>query len=185
MHDIPVLTTERLRLRGHTVADYAASSKMWADPEVTRYIGGKPSSASQTWQRVLGYAGHWALMNFGYWVVEESASSRFAGEVGFADFKRDIDASMREVPELGWAFAPEFHGKGYATEAVRAALAWSDRHFEQPRTVCLISPENAASIRVAGKCGFAEFGRSRLNTAPVVLFERFRPYIPRTRVRNA
>ncbi|GAC1538838.1 MAG: GNAT family N-acetyltransferase [Candidatus Velthaea sp.] len=175
MLDIPVLTTERLRLRAHALDDFDASCRMWADPMVTRYIGGKPSTAQQTWQRILGYAGHWKLLNFGYWVVEETASGRFAGEIGFANFKRNIDASMRDIPELGWALAPEFHGKGYATEALRTVIGWGDKRFTTPRTVCLINPENAPSLSVAAKCGYTQIGRSTLNDSPVLLFERHRP----------
>ena len=115
---------------------------MWSDPVVTRYIGGKPSTEQQTWSRLLGYAGHWALMGFGYWAIVEKSSGSFAGELGFANFRRDIAASMRDVPELGWALAARFHGKGYASEAVRAAVAWGDV-LRTARTVCLINTGNA------------------------------------------
>lgn len=148
---------------------------MWAHAQVTRYIGGKPSSPQQTWQRLLGYAGHWQLMNFGYWALEEAASGRFIGEVGFADFKRDLDPSMRDVPELGWALVPEAHGKGYATEALHAAIAWGDERLPSSRTVCLIDTDNLPSIRVAAKCGYFVFSQAALNGKPVLLFERFRP----------
>lgn len=145
---------------------------MWADPLVTRFIGGKPSTPQQTWMRVIAYAGHWSLLGFGYWAVEEKSSGTFAGELGFADFKRDIAPTMQNVPELGWAFAPPFHGRGYATEAVRAVTAWSDAHFADPRTVCLIGAGNIASIRVAEKCGYIEFARTTFNNEPTIFFER-------------
>jgi RimJ/RimL family protein N-acetyltransferase len=145
---------------------------MWSDPVVTRYISGKPSTEAKTWSRLLTYAGHWALLGFGYWAIEHKASQEFIGEVGFADFKRDIDPRMRNVPELGWAFASGFHGRGYATEAVRAVVAWGDARFGATRTVCLIHPDNLASIRVAEKCGFREFERTHWNDRPVMFFER-------------
>ena len=170
----PVLETPRLRLRAHRVEDYPASCAMWASPDVTRYIGGKPSSPQQTWQRLLSYAGHWQLLDFGYWVVEERAGGRFVGELGFANYERDIVASMRGVPELGWALVPEVRGRGYATEALGATIAWGDVRFPDPRTVCLISPQNAPSIRVAQKVGFAEFARTELGGQTVLLFERIR-----------
>ncbi len=145
---------------------------MWSDPVVTRYIGGKPSTEQQTWARLCGYVGHWALMGFGYWAIEEKSSGDFAGELGFANFHRDIAPSMRDVPELGWALAPRFHGKGYATEAVRAAVAWGDLRFRSARTVCLIGPENLASIRVAQKCGYGVFERTLFNDQPALFLER-------------
>jgi RimJ/RimL family protein N-acetyltransferase len=169
---VPPIETDRLRLRGHRLDDFADAFAMYSDPAVTRFIGGKPSTEQQTWSRLLGYAGHWALLRFGYWVVEEKASGRFAGELGFANFRRDIEPSMRDAPELGWVLASHAHGKGYATEALRAAIAWGDVRFERARTVCLINAENVASIRVADKCGYREFERGRFNDQPTIFFER-------------
>jgi len=169
---VPELETPRLKLRKHGLGDLEECRAMWADPVVTRFIGGKPSSPQQTWARLLGYAGHWALLRFGYWAVQEKATGAFAGEVGFADFKRDIAPSMRDCPELGWAFATRVHGKGIATEAVRAALAWGDEHLDAPRTVCLIDPGNAASIRVAEKCGYSIFERSTFGGNPILFLAR-------------
>jgi RimJ/RimL family protein N-acetyltransferase len=168
----PEIETQRLILRPHRVDDFDASFAMWRDPIVTRYIGGTPSGEQQAWSRLLNYAGHWALLGFGYWAVEEKVSREFIGELGFADFRRDIDPLMRNAPELGWAFASRVHGRGYATEAVGAVLTWSEARFESSRTVCLIHPENLASIRVAQKCGYREFKRQLFNDRPVVLFER-------------
>jgi RimJ/RimL family protein N-acetyltransferase len=171
----PVIETARLRLRAHRLEDFEDSFAMWSDPVVTRFIGGKPSTEQQAWSRLLGYAGHWPLMGFGYWAVEEKATGRFAGELGFANFKRDIAAPMRDVPELGWALAAPFHGQGYATEAVRAAVAWGDVRFDSARTVCLIDPENLASIRVAQKCGYAVFERTLFNERPTLFLARAGP----------
>lgn len=122
--------------------------------------------------RLLTYAGHWSLLGFGYWVLEERATGRFAGEVGFADFKRGLDPSLVGVPEVGWALAAEMHGRGFATEAVRAAVSWGDCNFRRDRTFCIIDPENAASIRVASKCGYGEVRRFDHNGKLTTLFER-------------
>lgn len=99
------------------------------------------------------------------------SDGRLAGEVGFADFKREIEPPI-DVAELGWVLVPRMHGKGYGTEAVRAALAWGDRHFGSARSVCLIAPENAPSIRVAEKCGYREILRTTYKDEPTLLFER-------------
>jgi RimJ/RimL family protein N-acetyltransferase len=151
---IPLIETERLILRAHRPDDFPACAKMWADPKVVRYIGGAPFTAEATWSRMLRYAGLWAWLGFGYWAVEEKASGEFAGELGFADFRRETVPPVEGAPEIGWAFASAFHGKGYATEAITAALAWGDRHLESPQTFCLIHPDNAASVHVAQKCGY-------------------------------
>lgn len=170
----PIIETERLVLRGHMPDDFAECAAMWGDPLVTRHIGGRPSTAEETWSRILRYAGMWTLLGFGYWVVRERESGCFVGEAGFADFRREITPSLGGAPEVGWALSPPAHGRGYATEAVRAALAWGDAHLAAPRSVCMISPGNAASIRVAEKCRFREFARATYKGEDTILFERRR-----------
>jgi RimJ/RimL family protein N-acetyltransferase len=175
----PALDTDRLTLRAHTLADAEDSAALWADPLVTRHIGGRPSTAEEAWARVLRYAGLWPLLGFGYWVVRERTSGRFVGEVGLADFRRDLTPPLGGAPEAGWVLAPWAHGRGLATEAVRAALAWADARVGAPRLVCLIAPENAASVRVAGKCGFREAARAAYKGADTLVFERPAPGAPR------
>ena len=172
---IPRIETERLVLRAHTRDDFEACAAMWADPIVTRYISGKASTEQEAWFRLLRYAGHWALMGFGYWAIEEKSTGVFAGEAGFADFKRAIEPSIQGTPELGWVLASSARGKGFATEAVRAAVAWGDAHIAAPRTVCIIDPENRASLRVAEKCGYREYARTQF-LGPTIMFERSRIY---------
>jgi len=173
--EVPVIETERLRLRGHCPEDFADCAAMWADPAVTHYIGGKPLSEEVAWARTLRGVGHWAWMGFGHWVVEEKATGSFAGEMGFSDWKREIVPSLKGIPELGWVLATRVHGKGYATEAVRAALAWGDENIKRAesalgRTACIIHPEHARSIRVAEKCGFKEVLRTTYKGEPTILF---------------
>ena len=127
---------------------------MWSDPDVVRYTIKELSSPQRTWSRILSYRGHWALLGFGYWAVQEKESDRFVGELGFADFKRAMIPSLEGTPELGWALAPWAHNKGYATEALRAAVAWGDGQFQSPRTVCIIHRDNRRSFRVAEKLGY-------------------------------
>jgi RimJ/RimL family protein N-acetyltransferase len=172
MGEIPNIETGRLRLRGHRVEDFAECAAMWGDPLVTRYIGGRPFTAEEVWARLLRYVGHWELLGFGFWLIEEKATGRFVGEAGLAEFQREIEPSIVGVPEMGWVLTPKFHGKGYATEAVRAAAAWGDGRFGAGRTVCLISPENLASARVAEKCGYRELTPAVYKGQPITMYER-------------
>ena len=170
--NVPILETERLRLRGHRLDDFPASVAMWADPIVTLHTTGKPQTPEDVWARLLRYVGHWAMLGFGLWAVEEKDSGEFIGELGFAEFKRQIEPSLDGMPEIGWVLAPRFHGKGYATEAARAAVAWGDEHFGAIKTVCLIQPQNLASIRVAEKFGYREYARSTYKEHDVIMLSR-------------
>src|SRR5258708_14997121 len=170
--EAPLLETERLRLRGHRLGDFAQCAAMWADPIVTRYIGGKPLTEEESWARLLRYVGHWLLLGFGYWVVEEKATGNYLGEAGFAEHQRDLQPSIKGIPEIGWVFFPDAHGKGFATEAIRAALAWSDQHFPSPKTACIIDTLNLPSLRVAEKCGYRELQHSTYHGQPIIVFVR-------------
>jgi RimJ/RimL family protein N-acetyltransferase len=168
---VPVIETERLRLRGHTLGDFEALAAMWADPAVVRFISGKPSTREESWARLLRYPGHWALLGYGFWAIEEKGSGAFVGEGGLADFKRDINPPV-SAPEQGWALAPAMHGKGYAHEAVSAMIAWGEAHFRRRDFVCMISPENAPSLKLAGKVGYREYARTTYKGDPTVLLRR-------------
>lgn len=179
---IPVLETARLRLRAHTREDFQAVARSWADPRVVRYIGGKPSTGQQSWNRLMHFRGHWELQGFGYWAVEEKSTGLYVGDVGIADFHREIEPSLEGLPELGWVLAPEAHGKGYATEAVCAAIAWGETHLpaligsgrplRERRMMAIIDTQHKGSIRVAEKCGFKECARTKFLDEPVIMFER-------------
>lgn len=147
---------------------------MWTDPNVTLYISGTPSTLPKTWSGMLAYVGHWTFMGFGYWLLEAKDSKKFVGEAGLADFKRDIAPAMRGSPEFGFALATHTHGKGYATEAGLAIVAWADAHLSHAKTVCLINPENTRSLRVAEKCGYRVFERGSFNGKPALFLERLR-----------
>ncbi len=112
----PVIETRRLKLRMWQESDIAANTAMLADSASGRFItaDGKPvTDAFVGWRNASVMAGHWALHGFGYFVVEEKSTGKFAGRVGpwfppgWPGF------------EVGWGIAREFRGKGYAVEATR------------------------------------------------------------------
>ena len=166
----PTLETARLRLRAHRPDDFAACRAIWSDPEVVRHIGGKPSTGEEAWRRLLTYAGLWSLLGFGYWAIEERASGQYIGDVGYAEFQRDIDPSLRGMLECGWVLARAAHGKGYASEAVSAIEAWRLANLPGCRAACIIAPGNVASIRVAEKAGLRLWCESTYHDQPTLIF---------------
>ena len=73
---------------------------------------------------------------------------------------------------MGWIFAREAQGRGYAIEAVQAALSWADEILRAPEITAIISPDNAPSIRVAEKAGFADRSEARYRDEMILLFRR-------------
>jgi RimJ/RimL family protein N-acetyltransferase len=170
----PVIETDRLRLRGHVASDLPQALPLWNDPIVTRFIGGRPYTREEVWQRLQRYAGSWVLLGHGFWAIEERATNKFIGEIGIMDAKREIDPPFGEDRELGWALTPETHGKGFASEALQTVLAWEKERFNAPCVVALIDPDNAPSIKLAKKFGFTERAHSEYKGVPTIQFERKR-----------
>jgi len=168
----PVLETDRLILRPHAMADFNAYVAMWANPEVARFISGKPRTREESWLRFPRHSGMWSLLGYGFWAIEEKATGRFVGEAGFHEARREIEPSIEGTPEAGWGIAPDVHGRGYATEVMQRVLDWGRLRFGATRCVCIIDPENVASLGVARKCGFREVLRTTYHGEPTILFER-------------
>jgi RimJ/RimL family protein N-acetyltransferase len=169
---IPVLATERLRLRSFRESDLEFQAAALADPEVVRHLGGAPFAREDSWRRMLAGPGLWAMLGYGYWAVERLQDGLYLGQVGFADFKRDITPSLEGLPEMGWIFAPHGQGQGYAAEAVAAALAWADQSLAHEQIVAIIAPENTPSIRLALKAGFREAEHTTYKGDPTLIFRR-------------
>jgi RimJ/RimL family protein N-acetyltransferase len=142
-----MIETERLLLRMPTVADVADPPPFLADPRVMDFLGGleDPRSVVQNW------LDGWRIFPAGKLIVETATGERI-GRVGlnFYDPVRWTRSSLPDArPELTWALAYEYWGKGYATEA---AAAVRDR-FSCTDLISLIDPRNIRSQRVAERLG--------------------------------
>lgn len=174
MNAIPILETPRLRLRAHAVSDFADCLTLWSDPDTVRFIGGVAQDEQAVWFRLLRYAGMWALIGYGYWAIEDRATGRYLGDGGLSESRRGI-ALLGDVPEIGWALAPDAAGRGLATEAALAIARWADTTLAAPVTRCIIDTGNVASLRVAEKLGYAEIGRAPSHGSEIIVLERGRP----------
>jgi len=144
---------------------------MLADPFVVRHLGGHTFRREDAWRRMVSASGFWDLLGYGYWAVEQ-LDGRWVGQVGFADFKRDLRPSIEGLPEMGWILARQAHGRGYASEAVAAALAWADANLSYTMFTAIIDRDNKASIRVAEKAGFGSTEQALYEGRPILLLRR-------------
>ena len=124
-------------------------------------------------QITLAAAALWQFMGYGYWSFLDRASGKFLGNGGLAWFDRGV-AGLEGVPEAGWAFIPDAWGKGLATEAMAAVLAWGDTALKAPEIRCIIDPGNRASRRVADKLGFRFLAVADEPMGRIELFSRQR-----------
>jgi RimJ/RimL family protein N-acetyltransferase len=169
---VPTIETARLRLRALRAEDLSGQAEMLADPRFVRHLGGHTFDREESWRKLLGGIGLWAVLGYGYWAVERREDGAFIGQVGFADYKRDMTPSIENMPEMGWVLAPAAHGQGFASEAVTAALGWATNALQGREIVAIIDPENMPSIRVAEKAGFDRRETATYKGSPILLFRR-------------
>jgi RimJ/RimL family protein N-acetyltransferase len=167
----PTIETERLLLRHIRPSDADYFAETHADEAVMRHIGG-PLGREDAWRRAMTGAGFWGVLGIGLWAVERRLDGRTIGHVGFFDFQRDMEPSIAGEPEMGWIFAPDGQGKGYATEAGRAALDWFDSTVGAVSIPALIDRGNQASMRLAERLGFERQPDAIYRGQPIAVFRR-------------
>ncbi|MBC5810452.1 MAG: GNAT family N-acetyltransferase [Candidatus Eremiobacteraeota bacterium] len=148
-----VAETERLRLRGFAAQDLAALVRIFGDPEVMRYIGlggtRAPEAARRTLERCAADA---RTEPFAIWSVERREAPGFIGWCGLAHVPDD------ERIEVAYLIDKPYWGRGYATEAARAALSFAFERANLDEIIALARAPNVASINVMRKLGMRDAG---------------------------
>jgi RimJ/RimL family protein N-acetyltransferase len=161
---IPKLETDRLILRGFVETDLDAYAEMCADPEVMRFIGGKPLSRAEAWRNMATIVGHWYLRGYGFWAVQERSSGEIVGRIGC--WQPEGWPGL----EVGWTLRRAFWGRGYATEAAKASVDYGFKNLEQSQIISLIDPNNHASQRVAERLGAKIIGTTPIFDRDVLIY---------------
>jgi RimJ/RimL family protein N-acetyltransferase len=159
----PVVETERLRLRPWRAADdLPALAAVNADAEVMRWVAPnrplRPDESAALLERIEA---HWREHGYGLWAVEPRANG--AGCIGFAGLA--IPSFLPEVlpaVEAGWRLDRAWWGRGLATEAARASIAYGFDTLGLRSVVSIIDAANERSLRVAEKLGMRR-GPDRLH----------------------
>ena len=152
------IETERLILRQIEVGDWRAIHRYASLPEVVRYLPHEPfteqdaSAFALRWSEQARQNDHWPEML----VAQRKADGRLIGHIPFERF-----SPRYRTREIGWVFAPEVHGQGYATEAARAVLDLAFGQLGLHRVVATCDPRNRASYRVMEKLGMRREGHHR------------------------
>jgi RimJ/RimL family protein N-acetyltransferase len=145
---VPVVSTERLLLRGFTQDDFEPFATIVSDPEVVRYLdNGEPITREECWRGMALFVGHWHLRGYGWWAVEDRESGDFLGRIGL------YNPEGWPGIEVGWLLRRDVWGAGLATEGARAALDFAFEVVGADHVISIIDAHNARSIRVAEKIG--------------------------------
>jgi ribosomal-protein-alanine N-acetyltransferase len=150
----PILTTNRLTLRPLTMADAGDLFAVFSDPAVVRYWSAEPwtsvSFAEDAIERALDSYREGTEVRFG---IELADTGRLIGTVNL----HHVFPQNRRC-EIGYALASPYWGKGYATEALAAALDYGFHELRLNRVEADIDPRNAASGAVLERLGFRKEG---------------------------
>jgi len=134
--------------------DIAAHYAVFSDPKVVRYWSGEPwtdiAQAEQSIAQTLEAYRDGSGLRFG---VELAETGELIGNVCLYQF---FEQNRR--CELGYALASAYWGKGYATEAIAAALDYGFRELGLNRVEADVDPQNKASTRVLENLGFRQEG---------------------------
>jgi RimJ/RimL family protein N-acetyltransferase len=144
------LTTERLRLRNWRADDLDAWFEMGRDPVVMEHF---PSqfTREQAESALLRNQAWIAEHGYGFWAVELIGGTPFIGFCGIKDVP--FEASFTPAIEVGWRVARPHWGKGYATEAARAALDYGFGTLALDEIVAFLLPANRRSAAVCDRLG--------------------------------
>jgi len=146
------LRTPRLLLRGWRDADLAPFAAMSADPAVMEFLLPlTETGAVEAWAARL--QAHWRDHGFGRWAVEIPGAADFIGVVGLAWIP--YAAHFTPAVEIAWRLARPYWGRGYATEAARAALDWGFGELGLAEIVAVTVPANLRSRAVMERLGMS------------------------------
>ena len=142
---IETLQTDRLVLRGWTLADFEPLADFLADEELCKHRGGAIGriEASNFMSMLVG---QWVLRGYGGYAIEKRSLKKVIGMTGLwhpYDFTE---------PELFWSIFRGYHGKGFATEAASAVRDWAIE-VKELSVMSFVSPENTPSIKLAERLG--------------------------------
>ena len=150
MRDTAELTTRRLRLRSWQPADAEPFAILNADPRTVQYVPG-PLSRRDSDAFLDRIEAHFRAEGFGLWALEVPGVTPFAGFVGL-NVPR-FAAHFVPCVEIGWRLAPDYWGRGYATEGARAALGFGFDRLQLDQIVSFTVPQNRASRLVMERIG--------------------------------
>lgn len=170
----PVILTDRLELHRPRADDLEGLYQLTADPETRRHLGPTEASMADSFSRLLRNVGSWSLYGYGVFVIRLKGQQSILGTCGVFRSYRGFGKGLDDVPEAGWIINADDWGKGYAREAMEAALAWFDAEHGPQRIACMIEEGHAVSERLAFSLGFAAYGRHdpEDESTSLILYER-------------
>jgi RimJ/RimL family protein N-acetyltransferase len=143
--------TDRLVLVPWSDEYFDDVARLCADPEAMRFItGGEPLSRETAAEILARTRALWDEHGFGPWAALEKGTGHWVGRIGLNLLD---DWPGPDKWEVGFELAPEFWGRGLATEGARRAIRYAWEQTSLDRVISVTAPDHLASRRVMEKCG--------------------------------
>lgn len=150
------VTAARLTYRKPHPGDVQRLFAIFGDPQTNLFNPAGPMTSLAEAQRLLNrWLEQWATQGYGWWAIARREAPQHI--IGFGGIAPLNYLTERRV-NLGYRFAVEAWGQGYATEVGRDALVLAFDTLGLPQVFGLVRPDHAASIRVLEKIGMQRFG---------------------------
>jgi [ribosomal protein S5]-alanine N-acetyltransferase len=159
-----MLHTSRLALRAWALDDIDELHALWTRPDVRRYLWDDETVSRERAEATVREFIAQEAEGTGGWMIVERETGALAG---FAALVRREPGD----PELLYGLAPDWWGRGLATEAARAVLAYAFGVLECARVIAATDAPNAASARVMERLGMRRTHRGLLNGRDTVCYE--------------
>ncbi|MFJ8434674.1 GNAT family N-acetyltransferase [Kitasatospora sp. NPDC094019] len=143
------LHTDRLLIRRWREADLATWAEMNVDPEVRQHLG-EPLTRERSDESVARFEADIDRRGYGWLAVEVRETGEFIGFAGLDDVDEEVPFTGVEI---GWRLARSAWGRGYATEAARAVLAFGFDTLGLPEILAVTTATNVRSQAVMTRLG--------------------------------
>jgi RimJ/RimL family protein N-acetyltransferase len=151
MTGIPVIETERLRLRGPKTSDFETFAA-FIGSDRARHVGG-PVARDQAWRGFCHLSGHWLHRGYSAFVFADKTTDAPFGMAG------PWNPEGWPEPEIAWSvWAPEAEGRGLAHEAALAGRAYAYGALGWATAISMIDPQNLRSQALARRMGCVQEG---------------------------
>ncbi|MDT9000639.1 GNAT family N-acetyltransferase [Paucibacter sp. APW11] len=162
-----ILHTARLRLEPFTDSHLDGLNAMNSDPEVMRYLSGKPETREETQAVIERVKARWAELGYSWWSFFELASGELIG----AGCVQHLGRDQANPLELGWRLRRDKWHQGFALEAAEAMATFAFNTLQAPRVQAVCKPDNAASAKVMTRLGMHYIGRQTWYDSEVAVYE--------------
>ena len=166
---LPTLASERLVLRPWREDDAEPFAAMSADPDVMEHYPDVLTRADSD-ATIARITAHFAREGFGLWALEAPGVAPFVGFTGLAR------PGFMPVVEVGWRLARPYWGRGYATEAARAAVAFGFEQLALDEIVAFVVPANRRSQAVMDRLGMTRDPAANFEHPAIPLGHPLRPH---------